>query len=198
MLRVFIHDINPSVILSWHGALRKFEIIEQIHFALHPSEAFVRIRKMQIDLIFWGVSRRAGREHELFEQMMIDKPLRPVVVMVDLVKPDLIQKMMQEGARAVTPRTNSEAAMALLLLGVLGGIAELDPPHPILHQPEFTYHQLEFYRDLAWGYENDELSKRHEIAYETVRTHIKNLGRQMKTTGREQLVAAGFRNNVLH
>ena len=198
MLRVFIHDNNPNVIASLKAALRKYPIIEQIHSALHPSDSFVKIRQFEIDLIFWGVTRRSGLEHDLFEQILIDKPMRPVVGLVDLVKSDLTKKMVKQGAYAVAPRTNSDATYELFLNGVFQLLPDLNPQHQQLHQPEFSYFQNEFYRDLAWGLENSELCHRYQIGYETVRSHIKTLGRQMNTKGREQLVAAGFRNKVLH
>ena len=186
------------MIAGWQAALSKYSIIEHIHFAFHPSESFVKIRKLEIDLIFWGVTRRTGLEHDLFEQMLIDKPMRPVVCLVDLVKFDLTKKMLDQGACAVAPRTNSFEAYELFLNGVFQLLPDLNPPHHELNQPEFSYFQNEFYRDLAWGLENSELCHRYQIAYETVRSHIKTLGRHMNTQGREQLVAAGFRNKVLH
>jgi DNA-binding NarL/FixJ family response regulator len=198
VLRVFIHDVSPNVISSWQAALKKYSIIEQVHYAFHPSESFVKIRKIQIDLIFWGVTRRSGLEHDLFEQMLIDKPMRPVVGLVDLVKFDLAKKMLEEGACAVVPRINSDDTYQLFLNGVFQLLPDLNPQHHELNQPEFSYLQNEFYRDLAWGLENSELCHRYQIAYETVRSHIKTLGRHMHTKGREQLVAAGFRNKVLH
>lgn len=198
MLRIFVYDSDPSVVIAISTVSDSYPFVERVSSAVHPSEALVRLRRSQIDLVFWGFHKDIALECRRRDQALIDQPMQPIVNMVDLNRADLIETIFNPLSMAVMPRISFDENYRTFFDCIFSALPTLDPPHLELNQPNFTYRELMFFRALALGYESQEICQRLAVEYETVRTHLKTLSRQMKTLSRAHLVAAGFRNRVLH
>lgn len=198
MLKIFIYDEDRSVIEGVSKALFQYPFVDSVKSATHPSEALARLRRTECDLVFWGFSKNIKLERKRRDQVLSDQRSRPVVNLVDLNRGDLVESIFNPLSLAVGLRSNFNESYQLLFDAIFYSLPSLLPDRITLNQPKFSHRELMFYQALAQGYENSEICDRFGVSYETVRTNLKSLSRQMKTRSREHLVAAGLRNKVLH
>jgi DNA-binding NarL/FixJ family response regulator len=198
VLNIFVYDHDPSIVINISNVLESYPFVERVTSAVHPSEALVRLRRSQIDLVFWGFHKDIALERRRRDQALKDQPMQPIVNLVDLNRADLIETIFNPLSIAVMPRISFEENYRTFFDCIFFTLPTLNPQHLALNQPDFTYRELMFFRAIALGYENQEISQRLGVEYETVRSNLKTLSRQMKTLSRAHLVAAGFRNKVLH
>jgi DNA-binding NarL/FixJ family response regulator len=198
VLKIFIYDEDRTVIAGISAALFNYPFVESVKSATHPSEALARLRRIQCDLVFWGFHKNIKLERQRRDQVLKDQSFRPVVNLVDLNRGDLVENIFNPLSLAVGLRTDLSEGYQLFFDAIFYSLPTLVPDQLVLNQPKFSHRQLMFFQEVALGYENLEICQRLGVSYETVRSNLKALSRQMKSRSREHLVAAGFRNKVLH
>lgn len=198
MLKVFFHDINPSQVQAAKTHLKNYKFIDTITTGINPKESFLRTRQLDIDLIFWGIAKQKSPDFVFFKRLLKDRPQRPVVNLINFRSDAFVSQLLECGAFAVIQKTQKTYEIENLLDSVFGQLLQQVPLHPDFVQPQFSDREIQIFQAVTGGLANGEICSRFALEYETVRSHLKNLARELKSQGREQLVAQGFRSRVLH
>jgi DNA-binding NarL/FixJ family response regulator len=198
VLKVFLYDKNPSQVQAVKTHFKTYKFIESIETGTNAKDSFIRSRQIDTDIIFWGINKPKSLDFDFFEELLQDRPQRPVVNLINFRSVSFVSELLECGAFAVIQKTQKSYELENLLDSVFGQLLESAPLHPDFIYPHFSERQIEIFQEITRGLENSEICSRLSLRYETVRSHMKNMARELNSQGREQLVAQGFRSRVLH
>lgn len=193
-----MYDKNPRQIQAAKAYLRGYKFLETIETGTNAMASFIRTRQLALDIVFWGITNRESLDFELFEKLLSEQPQRPVVNLINFRSVSFVSDLLEHGAFAVIQKTQKPHELENVLDSVFGQLLEVAPLHLDLKQPRLSDRQIEVFQAMAGGLGNSEICSRLSLRYETVRSHMKNMARELNSRGREQLVAQGFRSRVLY
>jgi len=193
-----VYDANLKYAHFLRGFLKGFACVNKVEINETPAASFVQSRKMDVDIAVWGFSAKKPDEIEYFSRLLEERAFVQFVCLVNLNQSDLAEKLLSEGAVAVALKTMEPWRLQSLFNTFLAGVAEENPQHLDYSPISVTDRESEIFFQVALGYRNHEISKRFNLADETIRSHIKAVNRKLKAKGREQSVAQGFRYKVLY